>query len=312
MTDIAKTLFDGLNTIEDLENLIQSGEAEGLYLECKSPSSPKINQDVKCHIAKAISGFSNTEGGVVIWGVSTTKHSYSGLDIITQVEPIGACSQFKKQIEKTTPLLNVPAITNIQTKVIKTKPKDTKGVVIAYIPKSNHFPVQSLADNLFYFRSGDEFSKAPYELIKRLFSATDTPDIVSILEGEIIKKNVSGLWEIPITIQNNSDAAGRDIKMLLTVENSSSCKTIKTTTIKDLSAANQGRKVYLGTIKDDVLHKGLNQQLGNMLIVLKGQNKKLLITIKIMSDKMRRRTFEYTIMLQGTYAKAKLTKSSGL
>lgn len=309
MTDIAKKLFDDLESFKDLKYLIDSGETEGIYLECKAPSSPKINQDVKTHIAKALSGFSNTEGGLVIWGLSTTKHSHSGLDIITQIEPIGSCEQFKKQIEKISPLLNTPPITNILLKTIKNKPHDTKGVVLAYIQKSNSFPVQSLSDNLFYFRSGDEFSKAPYELVKRLFSATNSPDISPILSKQPITKNSKGAWEIPIALTNISDAVGRDIKVIITILNDEACNATCTTHIDDISSFNKGRKVFLTEMKDDVLHNGLNHKFGNLLIEMKGQKKKLLIKIKILADKMHLRSYEYSIMLQGKKPRATLISS---
>lgn len=66
-------LYNELNKYENIERLIENGESEGLYLECKAPSKPSINREQKAQLAKAISGFSNTEGGVIIYGVSTTN-----------------------------------------------------------------------------------------------------------------------------------------------------------------------------------------------------------------------------------------------
>jgi len=116
MNRAPKLLFDSIQSFDDLNSLIESGETENIYLECKAPSSPKISPEVKVHMAKAISGFSNTEGGVVIWGLSTTKHSHSGLDVITQIEPVGTCRDFEKKFMKAAPSLSIPAITNIESK----------------------------------------------------------------------------------------------------------------------------------------------------------------------------------------------------
>jgi predicted HTH transcriptional regulator len=91
MSDGAKQLYDSLAQYSDLDELIKGAEAEGLYLECKAPTAPQLTRDLRNTLGKALSGFSNTEGGIIIWGISTTKHAQSGLDVLSQIEPIGNC-----------------------------------------------------------------------------------------------------------------------------------------------------------------------------------------------------------------------------
>jgi len=98
MLSAAEQSFNTLRTYADLEALIAEGETEGLYLECKSPSSPQLNKDLRVTLAKAISGFANTSGGVLAWGISTTKHQHSSLDVLSQLEPIGNCNNFMRQV----------------------------------------------------------------------------------------------------------------------------------------------------------------------------------------------------------------------
>ena len=97
MTDASLGLYNALIKNSDLENLIANGESENLYLECKAPVSPQLGKDQKNALAKAISGFSNTAGGVILWGISTTRHAHSGLDVLTQIEPIGQCSSLDRK-----------------------------------------------------------------------------------------------------------------------------------------------------------------------------------------------------------------------
>lgn len=136
MSDGALALFDSLSSHADLQELIDDGEAEGLYLECKAPADPRLTQPLKAHLAKAISGYSNTDGGVIIWGISTTKHQHSGLDVLTQIEPIARCRRFQQQVDKALPTLSTPNTLGAQTKVVKQRPRDTRGIVLAYIPSS--------------------------------------------------------------------------------------------------------------------------------------------------------------------------------
>jgi len=67
MSDGAKQLYDSLAQYSDLEELINGAEAEGLYLECKAPAAPQLSRDLRNTLAKAISGFSNTAGGIILY-----------------------------------------------------------------------------------------------------------------------------------------------------------------------------------------------------------------------------------------------------
>lgn len=183
----AEKFYNSLKTFGDLENLIIQGESEGLFLECKSPTDPNLSKDSTSHLAKAASGFSNTEGGVIIYGISTTNHRHSGLDVLSQIEPIGQCHRLAKQIENALPRLTTPSLTNTQIKVILEKPRDKRGAVAVLIPKTFNDPVQSTNDKNFYYRNGDEFIQAPYEIIKRLFAASTSPDLTVKLFDKDLK-----------------------------------------------------------------------------------------------------------------------------
>ena len=216
MQEAAEILFETLKSYNDLTELIDNGECETQYLECKAPSSPTINLNMQTHIAKALSGFANTAGSVVIYGMSTTRHSVSGLDILTQLEPIGNCAMFEKNLKNRIPTLSMPPTQSFKTKIIKERKGDTRGIVVLYIPQSHGDPVQTTKDDLFYFRTGDEFKRAPFELIKRLFAAAQSPNLLPHLPANRIRTNEDGTWQIPIMIENGSSAFADNI--LITVE----------------------------------------------------------------------------------------------
>ncbi len=299
MPDASRGLYDAISQYSDLEDLIANGEVEGLYLECKAPGSPNLGKDLKATLAKAISGFSNTAGGVIIWGVSTTPKSHGGLDVLAQIEPIGKCSSFLTQIVSALPRLTNPPALDVDNKTIKEKPKDTKGVVVSHIPKMVGDPVQSIEDNFFYYRSGDGFSIAPYEMIKRLFSATDSPDLHSIFVDDIVKLTDDEFWEIPIVIQNKSSAVARDVLVSLEILNPSACESIQAQQFSDHSNLNIGKRIFHGHVKS-VIHRGMNFVVGTLKTKMKvGKRAKrvLRFEIGIYADRMRARKFEATVQL---------------
>ena len=241
MRDAAYEIYKNLNTYEDLCQLIDNGDTESLHLECKSPSDPKLNKDLQFHLAKCLSGFSNTSGGVILWGMATTKHPHSGLDVITDIVPIGNCQSFEKQIISRMPSLSNPPIFDFENKVIKEKDRDRKGVVVTYIPKSNGDPVQSLKDNLFYYRSGDGFSVAPFEMIKRLFMATKSPELCVDVDKKLCRLDNSNIWNIPIAIENKSNAIAEHVVISLLILNSDSCEKIFTHHFENASHLSMGK-----------------------------------------------------------------------
>ena len=299
MTDAASQLYASLSSYSYVENLIANGESEGLYLECKSPGSPQLTRDIKSHLAKAISGFSNTAGGIVIWGLSTTRHEHSNLDILSQIEPIANCKQFARHIDKSIPSLTVPSIINYETKIILKSKTDTRGIIVTFIPQSLGGPIQSIPDNLFYFRCGDEFIIAPYEMIKRLFSATDVPDLHLIFNDKLVKLKNDGNWEIPIAISNQSSASAENSYISIEIDNPLSCEEINITYFMDASGINPGKKIYMRKLEDFV-HKGLDLGVGTILVKMKvGKRPKRLFkfTTSLYANKMRARSITATIQL---------------
>lgn len=53
--------------------IIDEQQEEYLFLDFKlktDPRSPNLSKDDKKNYAKALSGFSNTSGGIIIWGIN--------------------------------------------------------------------------------------------------------------------------------------------------------------------------------------------------------------------------------------------------
>ena len=302
MADASLGLYNALSRYSDLEDLIANGEVESLHLECKSPGSPRLGRDLKKGLARTISGFSNSEGGIILWGISTTHHAHSGLDVLTQIEPIGECSTFARLLASTIPTLTTPPVLDADSKTIKKHSKDTKGVVATHIPKHLGDPVLSNEDNLFYFRSGAELPVAPYEMIRRLFLATDSPDLCPVFDSKLVRLTPDGFWEVPILVQNRSTAVGQHTRVTVEVLNPSACDQILATELENVSHLNIGKTIFEQTLPG-VVHRGMNLLVGTLRVKMKvGKRAKrvLRLEITIFADKMRALEVEATVQLAKT------------
>jgi hypothetical protein len=290
----SQALFDSLDSYSAVEGLVTIGETEGLFLECKSPTTPLLSKELRIKLACAVSAFKNTEGGCLIWGASTTKHAHSGLDVISQIEPVGQVQQLAKQIETTIPRLTTPSATNCTNHVLFKNPGDTKGVIVTHVPKSDGDPTQSVLDNLFYFRSGDESIIAPFEIIRRHFAAIQSPDLVPIFNPGLVKLQPNGAWYIPIILENRSTAIAEHVKVCVTIENPTACERIDPKELRDTSAANPGKRLFMTDFKG-VIHRGINQIVGSLNVRRAARKRthrqrarlKLDLKIEVYANKMR-------------------------
>lgn len=311
MSDAAEQLFDSLDSYNSLDELIAAGEAEGPHLECKAPSAPLLSKDLQSGLARALSGFSNTAGGVIIWGMSTTKHPHDNSDVLTQIVPIGKCTQLERQIKNKILALATPPVLSAQSKILRESPKDTRGVIVSHIPKTGGDPVQA-QDGMFYFRSGDEFVRAPYDMIKRLFAATESPDLTLFFGDDPVKRNDDGSWEIPIVVTNRASAVAEHGRVFVNVNNFSSCESINPTRqLRDVSELNPGKKIFSHSI-DRVVHRELNQVCGYLTVKMKGRKRRLDLEIRLFANKMRARALTYSFVLSGSKIPVKNLKEKYL
>ena len=305
-SDAAYNLFESLNHFSDLEQMIDNGDAENIFLECKSPTSCRLDKSQQAQLAEAISGFSNTEGGVLIYGIECTKHEIDKSDVLTNIAEIGSCKSLARNIDMLAPTLTFPYVTGVTTKIIY-KPKSRSGVVLVYIPKCNADPVMSSRDNKFYFRTGEGFTLLPYEILKRLFASTESPDLNVRLDPRIVKQEQNS-WRVHIILSNESSAVARDVEVVVTIENPYACESVTPEGFHDVSDVNPGVHLYTRSF-NGVIHKGLNQIVGSFSFVMKKarsrSRRKLIIKVEVMADKMKYKSWRLVIHLTKTGLKVK-------
>ncbi|MBK9626121.1 MAG: ATP-binding protein [Rhodocyclaceae bacterium] len=82
----AQDIFDRVvaNGISAVEAFVVDRQAEELFLDFKRSSNDgndkRLSSPDRKNLAKAISGFGNSEGGVIVWGVDCST-DYDGADV---------------------------------------------------------------------------------------------------------------------------------------------------------------------------------------------------------------------------------------
>lgn len=137
---------------EDVRSLIVSEKEEDLYLDYKSSGALSKEDKKKIEITKDVSSFANSDGGVIIYGISEKDHKPQ------EITYIDGCEYTKEWLEN--------CIQSIQPKIedLKIYPirfvDISKSVYIVKIPRSNNAPHMA-KDNRYYRRYN--FKSVPME-----------------------------------------------------------------------------------------------------------------------------------------------------
>jgi hypothetical protein len=293
----ADGLFDSLATYSQLQSLIDAGEAEGQYLECKQPLGPQFGRDQRHFLGRAISGFANSGGGVIIWGMRTVQHEGS-LDVLRQTTPIGNIGRFSQQVQRAAARVAEPTPVGIQHRVLKKDSADRAGVLVTFVPSTAGDPVRSAEDGKFYIRSGDELVSMPYDVLKRMFAGASGPDIQPLFDERLVKANEDE-WEIPFFVSNKTSATGRDVQVSVEIENPEACEAVRSVGLDDISGVNPGKTLFVSTLSQPV-YRGVSIIAGTLFVKMKREKRRrrrLDVRVTIFADKMRARQWRMRVQL---------------
>jgi hypothetical protein len=159
-------LFETLNSLADIESLIEGCVRESETLEYKGAAAQFDEKD-KGEIAKDVSAMANSGGGLIVYGITTDRSD--------KTKPAALAPIYLKNIETFDRVVNSqikPPIKNLRKKVI---PRDQPRVMLIDVPESEDPPHQSLHDKKYYRRSGVESLPMEHDLVALLFGRKTGP-----------------------------------------------------------------------------------------------------------------------------------------
>ncbi|MCM2284153.1 MAG: ATP-binding protein [Desulfobacula sp.] len=161
-------------TIEDIRDFISSMQEENLNLDFKTISNSNLtNKDDKKNLAKSLSAYANSSGGLIIWGVVATKNK-QGIDCATGLKEIENIRLFLSRLNEFTGMAVSPIVDDVQHRFIETSPN--KGVAITYVPESISGPhMAKMGEDRYYKRSGDSFYRLEHFDLEDMFGRRPRP-----------------------------------------------------------------------------------------------------------------------------------------
>ena len=176
-----KLIYFGEDAIDDF---IVNLQTEELFLDFKQAVSTgkngtSLHKDDRKNLAKGISGFGNSEGGVIVWGVECSRDCDIG-DVAKAKVKVKNVHRFLSGLETAFSGCTIPSHNRVRNHIISVD-KNGDGFVATYIPKSELAPLMTTMGNNIYIRSGSNNVPAPYSVIAGMFGKRPQPNVELII-----------------------------------------------------------------------------------------------------------------------------------
>lgn len=165
---------------EAIDEFILNMQTEELFLDFKRADSlgkngSSLHKDDRRNLAKCISGFGNSEGGVVVWGVECSRNVEIG-DVAKAKVKVQNVHRFLSWLENAISGCTIPSHNKVRNHIVSVD-ENGDGFVATYIPKSELAPLMTTIGNTFYIRSGSNNVPAPYSVLAGMFGRRPQAEI---------------------------------------------------------------------------------------------------------------------------------------
>jgi len=259
-----------MNLVETFERLdangiaefIRLGQEENLHLEFKTVSSANLRgNDDKRNLAKCLSGFANSDGGIIVWGVNARKNA-QGIDCAGAAAEIAPIKLFLSRLNELTGDAVSPVVDGIRHKPIEVG-RDA-GFAVTLVPESNSGPYMAkLGEDRYYKRSGDSFYRMEHFDLEDMFGRRQKPQLQFRLKNLLVGGTRE---EIQFVVQNVGRGIARHVGFWAKFEN---IEIVQLENLNNISHLNEGRTVISYDSEGVVHPNGIPTVLGRAWILRK-------------------------------------------
>jgi len=170
------------------------------------------DQHVKRIWSEALSGFANTEGGVLVWGIDARTDPVTGVDCASRLSLVKNPEALFSRLKKLHPQSTDPPISGVDFWSAYDDTSSDSGVAVCYVPESKFKPHRAeAADRNYYIRAGDSFHVPSVALLRSLFF----PEYYSHLWPELSTSYGSGGIGIDVCIHNSGIATAKSVVLFV-------------------------------------------------------------------------------------------------
>jgi hypothetical protein len=217
---LSREFFDSIRNASDPVKFIESlcdpsaPTYEGDHLEFKQ--DPGIASDSLTRIwLEALSGFANSGGGVIVWGVVAKKDPATNTDFAKATKPVSSPAAFKSRLVELQRLGTDPPVPGVE---IESYPQGSppEGFVVCHVPDSPYKPhrAETKGCKQYFIRAGDSFYPATVAQLRALFY----PQVRAVAQFEVwlmatpyeLSNDNMTTYDVLVRIRNAGNGTARD------------------------------------------------------------------------------------------------------
>jgi hypothetical protein len=167
-----QSLYNAIDAAK-IDDFIANRQEENLHLDFKLANDPNMTRDDRKNLAKALSGFANSDGGIVVWGVNA-RPNLNGIDCASGKQEIASVSLFLSKLNEFIGDLVNPTVDGVvHRKIVVTH---DSGFAVTLVPPSDCGPHMAKGgEDRYYKRSGDSFRRMEHFDIADMFGRRKRP-----------------------------------------------------------------------------------------------------------------------------------------
>jgi hypothetical protein len=207
-SEFFKKIKESNDPVSFLQSLVSAKLGESEYVDYKGAAILDLKgNDLKDTWSKTLSGFANSDGGVVIWGIHAPNNLPQSIALAPNARDL------EKRLLELQPNATEPPIIGVDVKHFPL-PSSEAGFVVCFIPSSPWKPHQTQWPNKQYFiRSGDNCVPASHSIVKSLFH----PSEVSIFSIYAQPFTESQYLQMKVWLGNAGPSTAHDVMLLYEV-----------------------------------------------------------------------------------------------
>lgn len=170
-----KELFETIN-LGTLETWVLERRQEDLHIDFKTlRDAPILTKDDRKVFAKAVSGFANSDGGIIAWGIDARPDN--DVDAAVALIAIPGVASVLSKLQSLTGEVTSPVVGGVEHRIIAGADPG-KGFALTLVPASDSGPHMALmGEGRYYKRSGDSFYRMEHFDVADMFGRRRKPEL---------------------------------------------------------------------------------------------------------------------------------------
>lgn len=268
--------YRSVDTEAALKGFISSKTKEDLHIEFKQKQDSRdgnLGDRDKFNFSRALAGFANSDGGVLFWGIETSKKDESA----KRLKPINEIDEFLRSLKSSLLTTVQPFVDGVLIERIDKDGSSTRGYVKCFVPPSDKTPHRAMqAGREYYKRSVEGFYKMEHFDLEDMFGRRQKPFLILNVNSKPASEDDIQLMELSFAFKNDGKAMAKYYGYLCKFDENIELISFPDLSIENVTKLNNNVPTVSYTNNIGVIHpNGITYNCGKLTYKKRDSSKKI-------------------------------------